>query len=196
MVIDKTPAREPTNARPASHRTDSASGNVHKSSPPFESNQPLPSKYARDSIRVQAPTNEPMPRASSRTSTVPASPRKAVPPVPKKPASLSESNGQRVSQDSSNFATDRTVSATRPSVLRRAPSNNPKAGFPPPPPPQRITKIPSRPSQQNQQLSAPANGPPLPTRRTNTAVQSTNGLMDDDNDGASSIPSLKPTRRS
>ena len=193
MVIDKTPPQEPPKASPSNYRTSSASESIHKSPPPLESSQPIPSKYSRDLTGVQAPTNKPRSRASSRASHVAGSPRKPVPPVPKKPALFSESRERRVSQDS-NLATDRTVSATRPPVLRRAPSNDPRAGFPPPP--QRTTQISLRPSPQSQQLSAAADGPPLPPRRTNTGGQSTEGLMDDDDDGASSIPSLKPTRRS
>ena len=195
VVIDKNPSREPPKASPTSHRTKSANEIVHKSPVLFESGQPIPTKDTRNLTGPQELTNESRSGASSQASTVPASSRKPVPPVPKKPLLLSETSGRRASQNSSNSATDRTAPATRSTVLQRAPSNDPRARVRPPP--QRTTQIPLRPSPQSQQVSAAADGPPLPPRRMNTAAQSADGLMDDDIvGGASSIPSLQPTRRS
>ena len=155
-------------------------------------------------MRAQAPVSEPRSRAPSQTSTMSTASnmaRKPVPPVPKKPALLTKPSDRRISQESRQTGAERTVSTTRPPATQRVPSDGPKGAFPSSP--QRTTGGMPRPAprQQPPPVLSPrpkptrADGPPLPLRRTSASLPKTNDLMDDDNEGASAIPSLQPTRR-
>lgn len=194
MVVDKTGPKESS----TSQATSSARKGSRTLPPPSELYQPVSSIRASESVRVQAPVPEPRSRASSQASTMSTSSRKPVPPVPKKPALLTKSSGRQVSQET---GTKRTVS-TLPPPIQRIPSDGPKGAFPPPP--RRTSEAAPIPSPRQQPplvssfrpLPTDPDGPPLPPRRTSVGDKScTNDFMDDDNDGASAIPSLQPTRR-
>ena len=51
------------------------------------------------------------------------------------------------------------------------------------------------PPQVHGRQAAKSDGPLLPPRSTGAIVSVPNALMDDDNEGASTIPSLQPMRR-
>ena len=193
MVVDKTAPKESS----TSQITSSARKSSRTLPPSSELNQPLSSIRAHESVRAQAPVPEPRSRASSQASTKSTSSRKPVPPVPKKPALLTKSSGRQVSQET---GIKRTVS-TLPPPIQRIPSDGPKGAFPPPP--RRTSGAAPIPSPRQQPLASSfrppptdPDGPPLPPRRTSVGTKSpTTDLMDGDNDGASAIPSLLPTRR-
>ena len=107
---------------------------------------------------------------------------KAAPPIPKKPALLS--NRQHSHE---NRTSEGNITLSRPPLGGRiAFDDGAKTEFPPPPHRIRQPKI------YGQQES---DGPPLPPRSSSGTIPFRNELMDNDNEEASAIPSLQPTRR-
>ena len=106
---------------------------------------------------------------------------KAAPPIPKKPALLSNRQHSHESRTSEGNFTSRP-----PLGGQIAFDDGAKTKFPPPPHRIRQPKI------YRQQES---DGPPLPPRSTSVTIPFQNQLMDNDNEEASAIPSLQPTRR-
>ncbi len=110
---------------------------------------------------------------------------KAAPPVPKKPALL---RSRQHSQESRIYKQAKSTSSRPPSKGQITVDDSAKTGFPPPPQLIRHQEI-------YRQQATESDGPPLPPRSTSAIVPIPNGLMDDDNEGASAIPSLQPIRR-
>lgn len=107
--------------------------------------------------------------------------RKAAPPIPKKPALLSN---RHHSQERSNNEQGKSKTSKPPLGGQPTFGDDTKTTFPPP-------------KQQHihGRQATEFDGPPLPPRSTGAIISAPSGLMDDDNEGASAIPSLQPMRR-
>lgn len=162
--------------------------NSHRLSPIPDGSQPLPLDTDPDPLREEVALRGPNSRSSSQSSLVLMSSNvahKAAPPIPKKPALLSN---RQHSQESRNNGQRKSTSSRPPAGALTAFGGGAKTTFPPPP--QR-----TKPQGIYGQQAAESDGPPLPPRSTGAIVSVRNGLMDDDNEGASAIPSLQPMRR-
>lgn len=163
-------------------------GNSHRLLRTSDGSQRLPPDIDRDPSRREVALRGPNSRTSSQSSVMSLSSnvaRKGPPPIPKKPALLS--NPQH-SQESRNNIQEMSTSSKPPSEERATFNNVAQTSFPPPP---------RRTRQQHiyGQQATESSGPPFPPRTTRAIVSTPNGLMDDDNDGATAIPSLQPMRR-
>lgn len=205
VVAGNSPPRKvSTSLTTTQQRLDGPSDTSSRMLPPaFDETRRHPPRSHRVPTRVQAPATEPRSRAASQTSSADSSiARKPAPPIPKKPALLTRPSDSGVSLQNKAAAVEKTAMSRSPPAGPKSPSNNPN---PRSPPPQRrmtgsmaigaygIQQRPSIPSSTQQ--SGKFDGPPLPPRRDDTGMVSPNGLMDEDNEGASAIPSLQPTRR-
>ena len=160
----------------------------HRLSPTPDASRPWPLDTSGHSPSKEVALRGPDSRTSSQSSVVSMSSnvgRKAAPPVPKKPALLSK---RKNSQESRNHEQEQYTSSRPPARGRTTFGDGARTSFPPPPQWTQQQEVPG------QQTIGP-NGPPLPPRSTNAIVSVPNGLMDDDNEGASAIPSLQPMRR-
>lgn len=162
--------------------------NSQRLSPTSDGNQPLPLDINQESLRKDLSLREPSSRNSSRSSVASMSSNvasKAAPPIPKKPALLSN---RQHGQESRISEQGKSTSSRPPSGGLRVFDNGPKTSLSPAQ--QRIKQ------QEIYGQQAPEfNGPPLPPRSTGAIVSNPNGLLDDDNEDASAIPSLQPMRR-
>jgi len=207
VVVGDAPSRMTSTSRTTSqHRLDyPASTGSRTLPPPFTPGQLHSSKDTRDPMRVQAPYQEPRSRASSQVSTkstTSSMARKPAPPIPKKPALLTRPSDLGISLDVKANAGERSSISRPPPAARNISTNGVDPEYPLPP--QRMTgavptgasgvQQPPRMASSMQQPSE-SDGRLLPPRRTGTGVSSPKGLMDEDNEGASAIPSLQPTRR-
>lgn len=171
-------ARKPTARRSYALQNYNSKGrNSLRPSPTFDGSQPLPLDANSDSLREEVTLR----MCSSQSPAVSTSidvARKAPPPIPKKPALLSDR------QHSQESMVNRQGKSTPmpPSGGENASDDDVKSSFPPPP-------------QRNGRQATQSDGPPLPPRSTGAIVPVLNGLMDDDSEGASGIPSLQPMRR-
>lgn len=148
--------------------------------PPFDSSPILASRPARDPRG--APANVPRSRTSSQASTTSMASssvvRKPAPPIPRKPPLLTKFSGRQGSFESKGVREERAIP---PSMAPRIQSN--------------IPHVEVKLSTSAQQPPSEFDGPPLPPRRIGAGARSPSELMDEDDEGASSIPSLQPTRR-
>ena len=156
--------------------------NSHRHSQTSEESQALPLDTLRPKVLLRGPNS----KSSSESSVVSMSPsvaHKATPPIPKKPALLSN---QHRSQESENNEQGKFMLSKPPSGYQTTFADGPKA-----------TSLPQPTKQQEVygQQATKSDGTPLPPRSTGAIVSVPHGLMDDDNDGASTIPSLQPMRR-
>lgn len=153
-------------------------------SPSFGGNQTLPLEINRKSLKREVALRGQNSSDSSQSSVISMSPdvaRKVAPPIPKKPALLSN---RHHSQECRNNEQGKPKSSKP--LLGGQPTfgNDMKTTLPPP-------------KQQEiygRQATEP-DGPPLPPRSTGALLSAPSGLMDDDSEGASAIPSLQPMRR-
>ena len=106
---------------------------------------------------------------------------KAPPPIPKKPSLLI--NRQRSHE---NRTSEGKLTPSPPLGVQSAFHDRAKTEFPPPP---------HRINQQKIYRQQESDRPPLPPRSTTGIIPSPNGIMDDNNEEASAIPSLQPARR-
>ena len=162
--------------------------NSHRLPPTSDGSQPLLLDTNWHSLRKEVALRGPDSRSSSRSSVVSTSSnraRKAAPPIPKKPALLSN---RRHNQESRDNAQGDSTSSRPPLGGNTTYRDIAETKFPPP---QQSTK------QQDVYAQRPteSDGPPLPPRNTGASISISNGLMDDDDEGASAIPSLQPMRR-
>lgn len=168
--------------------------------PPFDESQIHSLRPHHDPVRVQTPASEQQSRAASQASTRSTESsiaRKPPPPIPKKPTLLTRpSNSGSISQNKATTAEKISMSRSPPTINNASPRLSVS--------PRQMTGPVSTGAysvQQRPGIASPAqgpgqvDGPPLPPRRTGTGVASPNGLMDEDNEGASAIPSLQPSRR-
>lgn len=142
----------------------------------FDGSEPLPLDTDSDSLREEVTLRT----CSSQSPAVSMSmnvARKAPPPIPKKPALLSD---RQHSQESKVNGQGKSTPMS-PSGRENAFDDGVKSSSPPP-------------LQGNERQATEFDGPPLPPRITGAIVPVLNGLMDDDNGGASGIPSLQPMR--
>lgn len=171
-------ARKPTAKRSyALQNYNSKDRDSLRPSPNFEGSQPLPLDTKSDSLREKVTlrtSSSQLPAVSTSINVA----RKAPPPIPKKPALLSN---RQHSQESKVNGQGQSTSMP-PSGGENAFDDGVKSSFPPP-------------LQRNGRQATESDGPPLPPGSTDAIVPVLNGLMDDDNEGASGIPSLQPMRR-
>lgn len=155
--------------------------NSHRLSPTPHGSQPWPLDTNRHSLREEVAPRGPNWRSSSQSSVVLISSniaRKAAPPIPKKPTLLSN---REYSQESRNHEQEKPTSSRSPSGGQTTFVDGTKTSF-------------SSPPLYGQQATE-SDGPALPPRSVGAIVSVPNGLLDDDNEGASAIPSLQPIRR-
>lgn len=162
--------------------------NSQRHLPTSDESQALQLETYPNTLKPEVVLRGPNSRSSSQSSVVLMSSgmtRKAAPPIPKKPALLSN---RQHSQESGKKEQGNSMSS-------RPPSGDP-TGFGDD---VKRTSLPSplrikQPEVYRRQV-AKSDGPLLPPRSTNAIVSVPNALMDDDNEGASTIPSLQPMRR-
>ena len=155
-------------------------------SPSSDESQPRRLDTDRRSLRKEIALRGPISRNPSQ-SLVPSissiAAHKAAPPIPNKPAVLRDRHQGSGNNERGNHASSRPLSGGQ-TVF----NDGANTGFPPPP---------QRNNYQgtSRQRATDSGGPPLPPRRNSAVVSASKGLMDDDNEGASAIPSLQPMRR-
>ena len=155
------------------HRMDRKS---HDVSPVPDWDDSLPLEKSSGLLREQVELRGGESRHSSQSLNVA---RRTAPPIPKKPALLSNPHNSQESK-----INDQAKSASRPlpggqNLLYE----EAKKSFPATPPPGR-----------NRQRATESDGPPSP-RNIGAVVSVSNALMDDEIEGANTIPSLQPVRR-
>ena len=189
-----TPTKEPDweVSKPTARRSLAPRGdklkyeNSHRPLPPSNRIQPLPLDTNLDLMRKEVAPRGGDSKRSSQSSVVSMSSnvtRKAAPPIPKKPALLSN---RQHSQESKVNEQGKSTSES-PLGGQNAFDNSAETSFPPPPPQNRQQQVYAR-------RTTEPDGPPLPPRNTGAVVPVSHGLMDDDNESASGIPSLQPMR--
>lgn len=177
-------ASKPTARRSLAPRRDKLiDGNTYRPLPPSNRIQPLPLSTNLDLMREEVAPRGGDSKRSSQSSVVSNVARKAAPPIPKKAALLS--NRQHIQESMVNEQGKSTSGF--PLGRQNAFDNSAETSFPPPPPRNRQQQVYGR-------RTIEPDGPPLPPRSTGAVVPVSHGLMDDDNEGASAIPSLQPIR--
>ena len=172
--------------------------------PPFDPSVKIPfdnSHKGGQTTTVTPGQKSRTPSLASAASSASTVTRKPAPPVPKKPMLLSKPNSREASIssiDGSSVLARRSTLASREKTVIL------------PPPPRRNTGTISMPESnkkfpasqptgnRHQQKGSPSDendGPRLPPRRATGDLSGSNGLMDEDDDGARAIPSLQPLRR-
>lgn len=162
--------------------------NSHRHSPTSDESQALQLDTYRNTLKPEVVLQGPNSRSSSQSSVVlmsSSTTRKAAPPIPKKPALLSN---RQHSQESGKKEQGNSVSSRPPSGDPNKFGDGVKGTSSPPPLQIQQPKVYRR-------QAAKSDGPLLPPRSTGARVSIPNALMDDDNEGASTIPSLQPMRR-
>lgn len=162
--------------------------NSYMPSPISNGSQLLPLDTDRHSLKEEVALRGPNSRSSSQSSVMSMSSnvaRKAAPPIPKKPALLSD---RQHSQESRENEDGKSTSPGPLSGGQTTFGDGAKTSFSPP---RQWTKH----QDIFRQQATESDGPPLPPRSSGAIVAAPNGLMDDDNEGASAIPSLQPMRR-
>ena len=184
-----TPTEQPdwkaskTTARKSyAHKYDSLEDrNTHRLSQTSDRSHPLPADIkSMGEAALRGDTLRKSRQSSATSMSLNVAP-KAAPPIPKKPALLSNRQHSHES-----WTSERRLASRPPLGGQIAFDDGAKTEFPPPPDQIRQQKIYGQPG---------SHGPPLPPRSTSGIVPFQNGLMDDDNIEASAIPSLQPTRR-
>ena len=162
--------------------------NSHRLPQTSDGSQSLPLDTNRHSQRREVALRGSSSRSSSQSSVVSMSSnvaRKAAPPIPKKPALLSNrQHGQESSgEEQGKWSSSRPLSGGQ-----MTPGGGGKTSLPP---------SLQRTEQQEAYGQQPvkSGGPPLPPRSTGARISVSNEIMDDENEGASVIPSLQPMRR-
>lgn len=161
--------------------------NSHEDLPASDESQALQFDTHRNTLKPKVVLRGPSSRTSSQSSvglTSSSVARKPAPPIPKKPALLSN---RQTSQEIRKNEQGRFISSRSPSGDQTMFNDGVEATSMPP----------SLRKQQEvyRRQAAVSDGPLLPPRSTGAVVSSPNALMDDDNEGASTIPSLQPMRR-
>ena len=162
--------------------------NSYTLSPSSDESQPLQLDTDRRSLRKEVALRGPSSRSSSQSLVASISSnaaRKAAPPIPNKPAVLRD---RQYSQESGNNEHGNHASSRPLSGGQTVFNDGAMTDFPPPP--QRNNY-----QETSRQHATDSGGPPLPPRSSGAIVSAPKGLMDDDNEGASEIPSLQPMRR-
>ena len=160
--------------------------NSYKIPPSSDERQPQRLETDRRSLRKEIALRGPSSRSSSPSlvaSMSSNSAHKAAPPIPNKPAVLRDRHQGSGSNERGNHASSRPL-------LGGQTVFNDGANTDFPPPPQRNNH-----QETSRQRATDYGGPPLPPRSNSAVVPTSKGLMDDDNEGASAIPSLQPMRR-
>ena len=127
-------------------------------------------------------------RRSSQSPAVSKSPnvaRKTAPPVPKKPALLSSPHASQEGKINDRESMSRSITGGQSFFNVEA-----KRNFPPTPPPGR-----NRQQGKDGRRAIGSDEPPSSPRDIGTIVPVSNALMDDEIEGANTIPSLQPVRR-
>ena len=157
-------------------------------SPVPDWNDPLPIEDSSGLLREEVELREAESRRSSQSPAMSKSPnveRKTAPPIPKKPALLSNPhNSQEGKVD------DQGKSASRLSGGQNVFDEEAKRGFPPTPPPGR-----NRQQKEDRRRALGSDGLPPSPKNNSTIVSASSALMDDEIEGANTIPSLQPVRR-
>ena len=155
-------------------------------SPSSDEGQPLQLDTDRRSLRKEIAPRGPNSRSSSQLLVASISSNathKAAPPIPNKPAVLRDRHQGSGNNERGNHASSRPLSGGQTVFNDRANTH-----FPPPPPRNNY-------QETSRQHATDSGGPPLPPRSNSAVISASKGLMDDDNEGASAIPSLQPMRR-
>lgn len=116
--------------------------------------------------------------------------RKPAPPIPKKPTLLTKSSDRQASNESKILGKDEAKSSRLPAGQERAATRDSRVDLPP-----RTTGAEAMASQSDEHHQQSPSNVALPPRRSRAAARNPSGLMDEDDEGASSIPSLQPIRR-
>ena len=159
----------------------------HNVSPIPDWNDPLPFESSSGVLKKEVELRGGEPRRFSQSPTVPTPPneaRQTAPPIPKKPALLRDPHNSPESK-----INDQGKSASR--LLpggQNVRCEEAKRSFPPTPPPGR-----NRQWEKDGQWPTESDEPPSP-RSIRTIVSVSNALMDDEIEGANTIPSLQPVR--
>ena len=168
------------------HRKDRKS---HDVSPVSAWNDPLPLENSLGLLREEVELRGGESTHSGQSPAVSKSPnvaRRTAPPIPKKPALLSNLHNSQESKinDQGKFAS-RPLTGGQNVLYEEA-----KRSFPP-------TPLPGRNRQQNKdgQRAIGSDGLPPSPRNVGAIVSVSNALMDDEIEGANTIPSLQPVRR-
>lgn len=180
------------------HASPTAREGLHKLPSPFDTSQPPQSTVDCGKRELQAPAKERSSPNSNQTSTpsmLSSTARKPAPSIPKKPASLTGSSGQQAGNESEGKVSrkDPAVSLSLPAVQRNMTPSVPGTELP-----LRTVSVKAKATHNNQhhqQSPSWIGGPPLPPRRPEDTARNAHDLMDDDDETASSIPTLQPMRR-
>ena len=159
--------------------------NSYTLSPSFDESQPLQLDTDRRSLRREIALRGPISRSSSQSLVASISSNaahKAAPPIPNKPAVLRDRHQGSGNNERRNHASSRPLLGGQTVSIDGANTDLP-------PPPQRNNY-----QEASRQYATDSGGPPLPPRSNSAVVSAPKGLMDDDNEGASAIPSLQPMR--
>ena len=159
------------------HRKDRKSQDVL---PASDWNNPLPLENSSGLLREEVELRGGESRRSSQSPNVA---RKTVPPIPKKPALLSNPHNSQECK-----INDQGKSASRP-LMGGQNYEEAKRSFPPTPPPGR-----NRQQEKDGQRAIGSDGTPPSPRTISAIVPASNALMDDEIEGANTIPSLQPVR--
>ena len=155
-------------------------------SPSSDESQPARLDTDRGSLRKEIALRGPSSRSSSQSLVASISSNaahKAAPPIPNKPAVLRDRHQGSGNNERGNHASSRPL-------LGGQTVFNDGANTDFPPPQQRNNH-----RETSRQHATDSSGPPLPPRSNSAVISASKGLMDDDNEGASAIPSLQPMRR-
>ena len=144
---------------------------------------PLPPANSSDLLRKEVELREGGSRGSSQS---PNLARKTAPPIPKKPALLSNPHNSQESKIGDQGESASThLTGGKNDVNEEA-----KRSSPPAPPPGR-----NRQQKRDGQRTIVSDGPPPSPRNVGAIFSVSNALMDDEIEGADTIPSLQPVRR-
>lgn len=158
-------------------------------SPVSDWNDPLPPGNSSGLLREEVELRETESRRSSQSPAMSKSPnviRKTAPPIPKKPALLSNPYNSREGKvDDQGKSASMSLTGGQ-NVF----DDEVKRTFPPSPPPGR-----NRQQKQDRRRGKGSDGPPPSPRDIGTIVSASSALMDDEIEGANTIPSLQPVCR-
>ena len=155
-------------------------------SPSSNEGQPLRLDTDRHSLRKKIGLRGPDSRSSSQSlgaSISSNAAHKAAPPIPNKPAVLRDRHQGSGNNERGSHASSGPLLGGQ--IVFNDGTN---ADFP---------LLPQRNNywETSSQHATDSSGPPLPPRSNSAVNPASKGLMDDDNEGASAIPSLQPMRR-
>ena len=151
-------------------------------------NDPLPLENSLGLLREEVELRGGESRRSSQSPAISKSPnvaRKTAPPIPKKPALLSNPhNSQEVKINDQGESMSRSVTGGQSFFNEEA-----RRSSPPTPPPRR-----NKQQKKDGPRAIGSNGPPISPSNIGTIFSVSNTLLDDEIEGANTIPSLQPVR--